>query len=345
MSLGKRISDIRDYYNCTQLEFSNKIGVSRQMISYYEKDQRSPSTAVILHICREFYISEEWLLNGTGEMLDQELIEREHKSKDTLLWMADKLEQSFHDLSMYMKGFDNEHHATILMAFDELVIALRKEMNDTELLFEYHDELTLAVAELSRFVTYLSDVVNKDKSTDKLSKYRAYRARFTELTVTIGNSFDRIFEVLYSDYESSMKSSIIEETKKASVIEEQPAIYKVRVLGDTAAGEPIEVYNRMDDLIDVPGSLTVDYALNIKGQSMEPNIADGSLVFVKQQDDLDQGDIGIFMIDDLKVTCKQYHRENGEVVLKSFNPEYKNMVFGPDSNIRILGKVMLNKKA
>ena len=52
----------------TQAEFGEKIGVKGNTVTGYETGIRSPSDAIIVSICREFGVNEEWLRTGNGEM-------------------------------------------------------------------------------------------------------------------------------------------------------------------------------------------------------------------------------------------------------------------------------------
>lgn len=65
---GSRIRAIRKNAHLTQTEFGEKIGVKGNSITSYETGLRKPSNAIILSICREFSINEEWLRTGNGEM-------------------------------------------------------------------------------------------------------------------------------------------------------------------------------------------------------------------------------------------------------------------------------------
>lgn len=69
--LKDRIKEVRKHFNLTQTDFGTKIGVKGNTITGYETGLRTPSDAVILSICREFNVSEEWLRTGKGEMLIQ----------------------------------------------------------------------------------------------------------------------------------------------------------------------------------------------------------------------------------------------------------------------------------
>lgn len=66
--MKNRIKEIRKNKGLTQVEFGNKIGVKGNTITNYENGLRKPTDAVILSICREFNINEEWLRTGNGEM-------------------------------------------------------------------------------------------------------------------------------------------------------------------------------------------------------------------------------------------------------------------------------------
>lgn len=70
--MNERIKMIREYYKLTQDEFGKRIGSARNTIANYESGNRSPSNSVVLSICREFNVNEEWLRNGSGEMFRAE---------------------------------------------------------------------------------------------------------------------------------------------------------------------------------------------------------------------------------------------------------------------------------
>lgn len=65
------IKKLRKEFGLTQTEFGERIGVKGNTITTYENGTRTPSDAVILAICREFDVSEEWLRTGQGEMFIQ----------------------------------------------------------------------------------------------------------------------------------------------------------------------------------------------------------------------------------------------------------------------------------
>lgn len=66
--VNSRIKLIRESENLTQDAFGKRIGSARNTIANYENGNRTPSNAVIISICKEFGVNEEWLRTGEGEM-------------------------------------------------------------------------------------------------------------------------------------------------------------------------------------------------------------------------------------------------------------------------------------
>ena len=66
--MNERIKELRKALNLTQEEFAKRLKTSRSNIAGYEAGTRTPSTAVISLICREFDVREEWLKDDSGEM-------------------------------------------------------------------------------------------------------------------------------------------------------------------------------------------------------------------------------------------------------------------------------------
>ena len=69
--MGERIKQIRLAAGLTQLQFAERIGLSRNFIAVIETSGRKPSDRTISDICREFGVSLAWLQDGVGEMYVQ----------------------------------------------------------------------------------------------------------------------------------------------------------------------------------------------------------------------------------------------------------------------------------
>lgn len=114
----------------------------------------------------------------------------------------------------------------------------------------------------------------------------------------------------------------------------------IHIYGQTAAGEPEEYVDGFvdEEVATVPKG--ADRASRIKGNSMEPLLKDGQIVFYKEQESLEIGQIGIFEIKGTAVTCKKYYIdfENKKNILQSLNTDYDDMIF-EESEVRVLGLV------
>lgn len=66
--MKNRIKRIRKEAGLTQKEFAEKLGIKQNTVATYEMGRIGVSDAVIISICREFNINEEWLRTGLGDM-------------------------------------------------------------------------------------------------------------------------------------------------------------------------------------------------------------------------------------------------------------------------------------
>ena len=114
---------------------------------------------------------------------------------------------------------------------------------------------------------------------------------------------------------------------------------RVPMLGEIAAGVPIMAEEDYETFVDTP--IRCDFALTVRGDSMEPTYLNGDVVYIRRQDDVDEGQVAAVVVDGDATLKHVYHIRNG-VQLVSDNPRYSPMIFTlPDcDSIRILGKVM-----
>lgn len=117
----------------------------------------------------------------------------------------------------------------------------------------------------------------------------------------------------------------------------------VPLVGTTAANPQVAEYaDQINDIyvnIDVPNS--ADCALIVRGDSMWPDYMDGSIVFYKRQNSVENGELAIVEIDGDGVTFKKilFDYDNQQVILRSLNKVYDDRVL-KDEEYRIIGKVV-----
>lgn len=73
-------------------------------------------------------------------------------------------------------------------------------------------------------------------------------------------------------------------------------------------------------IYDCPEAYQADFAVEVDGDSMEPDYHDGDIVFVKLSEDVPVGAVGLFIHDG-----KGYIKERGETCLISRNPDYPDI--------------------
>lgn len=101
-------------------------------------------------------------------------------------------------------------------------------------------------------------------------------------------------------------------------------------------------------LVDDNVPSDADFAVNIQGNSMSPYIKDGDMVYVRKDEDLSIGDVGIFCVDGA-MYCKQYYMDDEQnLLLVSANPDLRhtNLFISADSGISVnsYGRVLLKHR-
>ena len=145
-------------------------------------------------------------------------------------------------------------------------------------------------------------------------------------------------------------NALVGEKNKYEVLEnsEKSKAVRIPVLGKVAAGIPIEAISDIIDYEEIDAAMLKDdseyFALQIKGDSMEPRIKDGDVVIVRKQPNIDSGQIGIVCINGCDATCKKIRVEQSGIVLIPFNNLYEPVYYSnkdiENIPITILGRVV-----
>ena len=82
-----------------------------------------------------------------------------------------------------------------------------------------------------------------------------------------------------------------------------------------------------------------DFGVRIAGDSMEPRFVHGQIVWVRRQETLRPGEIGVFLYNGAGY-CKRLERRGGRVELVSLNSAYPPIRVGPADELRVFGRVV-----
>ena len=130
--------------------------------------------------------------------------------------------------------------------------------------------------------------------------------------------------------------------KEQDGIEEEKVVYLVRGR-KSAAGSMIHVDDVDANMGVLPSSIVPNGAnelVRITGDSMEPIIKKGSEVYLRYQPTVEDGEIAIVRVEDEGVTCKYLFRDGKNIVLKSENSKYDDIVVDAEK-VSVIGKVLL----
>lgn len=120
-----------------------------------------------------------------------------------------------------------------------------------------------------------------------------------------------------------------------------PRQHPVPMYGETAAGDPLPMEKQYEFIL-CDDTLKGDFALKIHGDSMTgARLMDGDIVFIREQDDVDDGDIAAVILDNCITLKRVFHIPNG-VQLVSMNDRHPTRVFTYDETnvIKIIGKAI-----
>ena len=109
-----------------------------------------------------------------------------------------------------------------------------------------------------------------------------------------------------------------------------------------AAGEPRLMPDGVTLYVDATVDVQADYVLKVHGDSMiGARINDGDYVFIRQQPEVENGEIAAVAIGD-EATLKRFYKYGDVVVLRGENPEFKELTFSGEqlTQVRILGKAV-----
>ncbi len=151
---------------------------------------------------------------------------------------------------------------------------------------------------------------------------------------------------IYNKLDSKRQSKVYEfashQLDEQNGIQEEKVVYLVRGR-QSAAGSMIHVDDVDAEMGVLPSSIVPNGAnelVQITGDSMEPIIKKGSEVYLRYQPTVEDGEIAIVRVEDEGVTCKYLYRDGKNVILKSENPKYEDIVVDAEK-VSVIGKVLL----
>ena len=157
---------------------------------------------------------------------------------------------------------------------------------------------------------------------------------------------------MLANYFNINKSDLIEERapKISKIPYTEEGTVLVPLIGKVAAGYSCHAEDNISEYIRTDGSSLktgYDYFwLEVKGDSMEPELHEKDLVLVQEQSELDTECYAVVTVDNEDGLVKQVQIDNTKITLKSINPYYPPRVFEKQdmNRIKIVGRVIEIKR-
>lgn len=106
-----------------------------------------------------------------------------------------------------------------------------------------------------------------------------------------------------------------------------PVMRRVPLIGSIACGQPITAEENVEGYVEVPEQLHCDFSLRCNGESMiDAGIADGDIVYIRSQPEVDNGQIAAVRIGD-EATLKRVYWDGSVLTLVPENRRFPPMVF------------------
>lgn len=179
---------------------------------------------------------------------------------------------------------------------------------------------------------FIEDYINK----------KGYSPTFSEIKKKFKLS---ALSTVHQHIEALVKKGFISKKIKTSrsveLIKKAIDYVQVPILGNIAAGQPIEAIAEKETIV-VPQSKLPKagsfYALRVVGDSMiDEKINDGDIILVKHQKTAENGQKVVALIDNQEATLKKFYKENGHIRLQPANKKIEPIILEKDTPVEIQG--------
>lgn len=207
-------------------------------------------------------------------------------------------------------------------------------------LSEFARKLDLPKSSISRYFNK-----NRQLPINKINLFADTLGVSSEYLLGIKISNNDLLDI-YNKLDSKRQSKVYEfashQLDEQNGIQEEKVVYLVRGR-QSAAGSMIHVDDVDAEMGVLPSSIVPNGAnelVRITGDSMEPLIKKGSEVYLRYQPTVEDGEVAIVRVEDEGVTCKYLYRDGKNVILKSENPKYEDLIVDAEK-VSVIGKVLL----
>lgn len=218
-------------------------------------------------------------------------------------------------------------------------IEMQNTVDEIELLNRYKKlsrEDKIKVMERAQTLLDLKEEVNNTPPAEpgKIVEFKKPRAALKQIGEGVSAAEP---STVYGAPPADEPSDIYDERRKVEqiVYNQKPTAGYGNYLHDDSSYELMSFYED-----EVPAK--ADYGLRISGDSMEPEIADGEIVWIEAKMQIESGQIGIFILNN-EAYCKRLRIDHKQrkVYLCSTNPKYEPIEVNECDFLHTVGRVIL----
>jgi repressor LexA len=179
---------------------------------------------------------------------------------------------------------------------------------------------------------YIETYIKKNKSAPT----------YDEISIRFGfSSFNAVFKHIKQLKEKGAITVQPNRARAISIVEEGTSAVSIKLLGNIAAGQPIEAVED-NETISVPQELLrrgENFCLKVKGDSMiGDGIFDGDVVVINKQAVAEHNEMVAALINN-QATLKRFYKIKGGVEFRSSNP-FMEPIIVKSGDVNILGVVV-----
>ena len=205
----------------------------------------------------------------------------------------------------------------------------------------YYRQEVILVHRLKEFRT------QKKISQQKLADYLNVSRSTVAMWETGGSEPDSDNLKKISDYFEVSIDALLGHDSNALTPPESTGGVWIPVVGKVAAGIPIFASEEILDYEEITKEMAANgehFALQIKGDSMEPRIHAGDVVIVRRQSDCENGETAVVLVNGDEATVKRIKKSPEGIMLISNNPAYEPMFYSnkeiEELPVCIIGRVV-----
>ncbi len=183
-----------------------------------------------------------------------------------------------------------------------------------------------------------------DREMTMIENYRKLDSHSRELvSMIIAKESERDGEVVINSNERSFGGQLIRGggSARGAAMKNAVGLSRRKIsLYDLPVSAGTGVYLTDNESVDInipdnPDTADADFALRIKGNSMEPKYRDGDVLLIEECDSVEYGELGIFILDG-----DGYFKKFGGDRLISLNPDYEPILLKNFEDIVCCGRVV-----